>query len=127
MVRDNTVDHPRYTFPITISHKSDYNNESNKFYMNNLNKMSLSKNKFKFCYKISKKCIIASIILIRIVINAIEKRPFTNHSGGNSTFSPIFSVSCNVKDIKDKLLLCKRYQDMLSKKIDTTNCNKYYN
>ena len=51
----------------------------------------------------------ASIILIGIVMIIMEKRPFTNHSGGNSIFGSIFSVSYNVKDIKDNLLFYKIY------------------
>ena len=49
-----------------------------------------------------------SVILIRMVIDAMEKRPFTNHLGGNSIFGLIFGISCSIKDIKNRVPLCKR-------------------
>ena len=56
-----------------------------------------------FYFKITNKYVLASIISISMLIDTIENRPFTTHSGRNSIFSCINSASYSVKDIKDKL------------------------
>ena len=127
VARGNTVDDPRHTFPIDIGYKGGCNNKSDKFCINDLNEISLPKNKFKFHCKNSNKCVTASMISIGIATNQIERRPFANHSGENSLFGSICGVSCNAKGIIDKFLQCETFQDMLNKKIDASNCIKCCN
>ena len=86
--------------------------------------MSLLKNNFKCYCKNSNKCVVASVISIGIAMHKIERRTFTNHSGGNSLFSSTHVMSCYVKHVKDKLSLCEMCQDMLTKEIGVSNCNK---
>ena len=72
VLNDNRKDNPRYTFSIAIRYKSDYNNESDRFHINDLNKMTNLKNSIFYC-KITNKCILASVFSISIIIDAMEK------------------------------------------------------
>ena len=62
LARDSTADDPRCTFPIDFSHKGGFNNESDKFHINDLSEMSSPKNKFKFYCKRISKCVADSMI-----------------------------------------------------------------
>ena len=89
--------------------------------------MSLLKNNFKCYCKNSNKCVVASVISIGISMHKIERRTFTNHSGGNSLFGSVHGVSFHMKDAKDKLPSCEACQDMLAEEIDISNCYKCCN
>ena len=54
--------------------------------------MRLPKHKFKLYCKNNNKCGTASTISIGMVMDQIERRPFDNHSGGNSLFGFIHGV-----------------------------------
>jgi len=62
-------------------------------------------NEFNFYCKITKKYVIASIYSVAIVMNDIEKWPYTSYSGGNSTFYILYKISYSVKHIKNILPL----------------------
>ena len=57
----------------------------------------------------------------------IERSHFDNHLGGNSLFGSIYSFSCYAKDVKDKSIWRETCQEMLTKEIDFSNCDKCYN
>ena len=70
---DNTINDPKYNFPVAIGYKGSYNNESDKFYVKWFNKIYSSHNKFNFYCKITKKHVKLSIYSIAMVIDAIKK------------------------------------------------------
>ena len=105
MLIDNTIDDPKYPFFIAIGYKGLCNNKSDKFCISRFNKTCSSCNKFNLYYKITKKYIKVSIYLIAIVLDAMEKWSYANYSGGNSTFSTLYRISYNTKDIENILPL----------------------
>jgi len=94
-------------FPIVISHKSSYNNQSNIFYIKGCNEMCSPNNKFKFNYKKSEKYIKVLTYLAVMMIDQLEKRLYTNYSGENSLFGIVYELNYN--------------------SIEISNCNVYYN
>ena len=92
VVRDNTVDNPRHIFLNDINRKGGYNNKSGNFHINDLNLMISLKNKFKFYFNNSNKHATASVILIGVEMYKIERRHFTNNSGGNSLINLFIAI-----------------------------------
>ena len=68
--RENTIDDPNRTLPISIGYKGGFKNKSDNFYINSLNTMSSSK-RLNFYFKNSNKYVATSVISIIIAMNQI--------------------------------------------------------
>ena len=98
-----------------------------KHHIDSFNEM-MNPNNNKVFYSIRLKEFVRVVLLpCGFMADQPGKRHYTNHAGGNSEYGGVWGISCNVRDMINKLPSCMECQILLTNGVDSSECSNCLN